>query len=266
MPRRLSRNREPIFGVDTMQVIAFISGKGGVGKTTMAANVAMALAQRGKRVGLIDLDPQNAMRLHLGMDPEEIAGLVREGISPHSLFDSPYGLKFIPFGRVTESELEEFEAGLETHPNWVADGIASLHTENFDFVLIDTPPGPSVYLQQALQVAQRVLVVVLADAASYASIPKIMRLVDQYTTDRDDFFGANVLLNQMPAQGNLAHHVRTALYSDYAEKMVPAAVHKDALVAQALAYERPVLEYEPGCKASLDIQYVADWVLDSLDP
>ena len=48
-----------------MQVIAFISGKGGVGKTTLAVNVAVALAQRKKRVLLIDLDPQNAQRLHL---------------------------------------------------------------------------------------------------------------------------------------------------------------------------------------------------------
>ncbi|MEI7537803.1 MAG: AAA family ATPase, partial [Comamonadaceae bacterium] len=57
-----------------MQVIAFISGKGGVGKTTLAANVAIALAQEGKRVLLIDLDVQNALRLHLGMDPLDIAG------------------------------------------------------------------------------------------------------------------------------------------------------------------------------------------------
>jgi cellulose synthase operon protein YhjQ len=246
-----------------MQVIAFISGKGGVGKTTLAANTAVALAQRKQRVLLIDLDPQNAQRLHLGMDPDEIAGLIREGISPAGIFDSPFGISFIPFGRVSETELEEFEAELKMHPHWLSDGIESLGASFFDFVILDTPPGPSVYLHQALLAAHRALVIVLADAASYATIPRIASLVDEYTAGRQDFVGMNLLINQMPTHGKLGHKVRTALYADYAHQLVPVAIHRDTRVSQALAFERPVLEYEPGCKASLDIQYLADWLLDS---
>ena len=248
-----------------MQVIAFISGKGGVGKTTLAVNVAVALAQRKKRVLLIDLDPQNAQRLHLGMNPEEIAGLTREGIAHTSIFDSPFGIQFIPFGRINEAELEDFEAELKKHRTWVSDGINSLAADFFDFVVLDTPPGPTVYLQQALEAANRALVVLLADAASYATVPKITSLVEQYTAGRADFFGINLLINQMPIQNKLGHRVRASLYANYAELMVPVAVHKDPRVSQALGFERPVLQYEPGCKASLDIQSVTDWLIDSID-
>ncbi len=248
-----------------MQILAFISGKGGVGKTTLAANVAVALAQRKKRVLLIDLDPQNAQRLHLGMDPDEIAGLIREGISPESVFDSPFEVKFIPFGRVSESELEDFETELKTHPHWVADGIDSLSGAMFDFILLDTPPGPTVYLYQALQAAHRAFVVVLPDAASYATVPKIVSLVGEYTQDRPDFQGMNLLINQMPIHSKLGHQVRSALYANYPDRIVPIAIHKDTGVAQALAFSRPVLQYEPGCKASLDMQYVTDWLLDSVE-
>jgi cellulose synthase operon protein YhjQ len=246
-----------------MQIITFISGKGGVGKTTLAANIAVALAQRKKRVVMIDLDPQNALRLHLGMDPDEIAGLIREGISPSSLFDSPFGIKFIPFGRANEAELEDFESELELNQGWVLDGINSLVASDFDFVILDTPPGPTVYLHQALMAASKALVVVIADAASYATIPKIISLVEQYTTGRQDFNDVSLLINQMPTQSKLGHQVRSALYANYADKLVPVAIHKDAHVAQALAFERPVLQYEPACKASLDIQSVADWLMDS---
>jgi cellulose synthase operon protein YhjQ len=246
-----------------MQVVAFISGKGGVGKTTLAVNVSVALSQRKKRVVLIDLDPQNAQRLHLGMDPDEIAGLSREGIAPSSMFDSPFEVKFIPFGRVSESELVDFENQLKKNPSWVSEGIQSLAPSAFDFVIIDTPPGPSVYLKQVLLAAQRAIVVVLADAASFASIPKIESLVNEYTTDQPEFAGHNILINQMPTSGKLAHQVRAAIYADYGDKVIPVAVHKDTRVSQALAFERPVLQYEPGCKASLDIQYVADWLIDS---
>ncbi len=248
-----------------MQVIAFISAKGGVGKTTLAVNVAVALAQRKKRVLLIDLDPQNAQRLHLGMSPDEIAGLTREGISDDAIFDSPFGIKFIPFGRISEAELEDFEAELKKHPSWVSDGIHSLSLAVFDFVILDTPPGPTVFLHQALIAANRALVVLLADAASFSTIPKISALVAEYTAGRADFFGMNLLVNQMPAHSKLGHQVRAALYANYASQLVPVAVHKDQRVAQALGFERPVLQYEPGCNASLDIQSVADWLLDSVE-
>lgn len=245
-----------------MQIIAFVSGKGGVGKTTLAANTAVALVQRKQRVLLIDLDPQNAQRLHLGMDPDEIAGLVREGISSGGIFDSPFGMSFIPFGRVSETELQEFEAELKLRPNWLSDGIDALGPDLFDYIILDTPPGPTIYLHQAILAAHRALVIVLADAASYATIPKIQSLIGEYSGSRHDFMGMNLLINQMPTQSKLGHHVRTAIYADHAHQLVPVAIHRDARVSQALAFERPVLEYEPGCKASLDIQYLADWLLD----
>ena len=246
-----------------MQIIAFISGKGGVGKTTLTANTAIALAQRGKRVLVIDLDPQNALRLHLSMDPGDLGGLVREGIGQGSIFDSPFDVKFIPFGNVTEVELQEFEAALKVHPYWVRDGVHSFDPDAFDIVILDTPPGPTVYLQQALRAAQRALAIVLADAASFATVPQILSLVEQYTAEQPDFQGVSLVINQMSDQGQLGHRVRTALYESYPSRIVPVAVHRDPAVSEALAYSRPVLQYEPGCKASLDIQYVADWLLAS---
>lgn len=248
-----------------MQVVALVSGKGGVGKTTLSANLAVALAQRGKRVLLVDLDPQNVQRLHLGMDPDEIAGLAREGVGPESVFDSPYGVQFIPFGRVAETELEQFEQALRADSGWLAAGLDRLYGGNYDFVLLDTPPGPSVFLRQAMQAAHRALVVVLADAASYATIPKMLALIEGYTEQRHDFQGAHLVLNQMPTQSVLGHQVRSTLQSNYAALLVPVSVHRDSAVAQALAFERPVLEFEPGCKASLDLQYLADWLLDSMN-
>ena len=246
-----------------MQVIAFVSGKGGVGKSTLTANVAVGLVNRKKRVLVIDLDPQNAQRLHMGLDPEEIAGMAREGVGPHAIFDSPFGVDFIPFGVVREEELEEFEASLKAQPHWLANAIAALGPNAYDYVLLDTPPGPTVYLVQALLAANRALMTVLVDAASCATIPRMDALIAQYTEGRPDFGGWQLLLNQMPTQSRLAHQVRAALLESYADRIVPVAVHRDIGVSQALAFERPVLHYEANCPASHDIQSVADWIIDS---
>jgi cellulose synthase operon protein YhjQ len=247
-----------------MKTVAFISGKGGVGKSTITANLAVALAQRKKKVAIIDLDPQNSQRLHLGLDSEEIAGLVREGISVASLFDSPFGVHFIPFGRASEVELTEFRTDLLNNPFWVRDKLQGLRPCGFDYVFIDTPPGASVYLEQALNASQKAIVVLLADAASFVTLPKISALIEHYTHGREDFLGASRLINQMPSESRLAHQVRDAIYSDSSADLVPLAIHKDPSVSQALAYERPVLEYQPGSMASLDFQYLADWFLGSL--
>lgn len=246
-----------------MEILALISGKGGVGKSTLAANLAVGLHQRGKSTLLIDLDPQNAQRLHMGLDPDEIAGLTREGIRSTSIFESPFGPSFIPFGRLRESELEEFEAFLRQHPQWTAQSLLALQKGGYDYVVIDTPPGPTVYLQQALHAAHLALVVVAADAASFATIPKIQQLVALHTQGRADFAGAQIVLNQMPLNSRLAHQVRTALLAEYAQHLCPITIHRDTAVAQALAFERPVLQYEVNCPASTALQSLADWVIDT---
>lgn len=243
-----------------MKSIAFVSAKGGVGKTTLTANLATVLASRGLRVLVIDLDPQNALCLHLGLDPQETAGLVREGVGYKSMFDSPFGVKFIPFGRVRSSELLEFEQALAAQPRWLSDSLRGISRNRFDYVLIDTPPGPSVFLQQALAAVHQALVVVLADAASYVTVPHALSLVQTHTKSSRRFKGAHIVLNQLSTKGQLGNTIRASLFTQHGERMVPVAIHRDEHVAHALAFERPVIQYDPGCKVSLDFQYLADWV------
>lgn len=244
-----------------MQVIALVSGKGGVGKTTVTANLAIALGQHRKRVLVIDLDPQNAVSIHLGLDPNEIAGLAREGIAPESVFDSPFGVNFIPFGNVNDVELAEFESMLRADPDFIHKGLMALDPQRIDYVLIDTPPGATIFLKQAMHAAHQAIAVVLADAASFTTIPKLLSLVDSHTEARSDFLGVRLLVNQMAEKSVLGHQVRAALYENYAQILVPVAIHKDASVAEALAYERPVLQYNPSGKASTDINDLVDWLL-----
>ena len=249
-----------------MQIIAVISGKGGVGKTTVAANLAVALSQKRKRVLLIDLDMQNALRLHLGMAPDDVTGIVHDGISRKTMFKSQFGVKCIPFGVVHKAELEEFEAGLKLQPSWVSNQISTLNKRAFDFVIIDTPPGPSVYLQQALAAANYALGVVLADAASFATVPRLVQLVEQYTRASEDFHDFKLVINQLSARSELADQMCQAIQSDYGQYLVPLSVHSAQAVSEALACGRPVLKYDAVCEASRDIQCVADWLMLHFQP
>lgn len=266
-----------------MHTIAVISAQGGVGKSTIAANLAVGLTQRNKKVLVIDMDPQNSQRLHLGLDAMQIAGLAREGLEVQSIFDSPFGssaatnaesdlqtqgLHFIPFGRITNQELDEFRTELMQNPDWLAHNIAALGPLLFDFVIIDTPPGPSAYLEQAMMAADIATLVVLPDAASYLGLDKFQRLLSTLTKTSDGFKGTYRLINQMPINNRLAHEVRTALFADALPEStanIPLCIHHDVSVAQALAHETPLLEHQPHTIASLDFQYLADWIVDTLE-
>lgn len=245
-----------------MRIITFVSSKGGVGKTTLTAAMGATLAQRGKRVLLLDLDPQNALRHHLNMDPDDPGGMIRDGLIPSAVYDSPFGVRFMPFGNALDADLQQFCAQLEKDPQWVQAGIYQIIDETpCDYVLIDTPPGPGVFLEQALTACHLALGVVLADAASYAAVPALLPRIEEYAAKKRNFLGFYLLLNQLPHQAQLGHQVRAALIKRYPALMVPQAIHRDPSIPEALAYERPVVHYAPGCEASLDVQHLVDWLL-----
>lgn len=249
-----------------MHVISFVSSKGGVGKSTITANVAMALHQRGFRVLAIDLDPQNSLRLHLGMDAEDPSGIIREGLQRHALFTSPFGVHFAPFGHAADGDIKEFSTFLKKNPQWLAGNLAAMAPLGFDFVCIDTPPGPTPYLQQALGASDRAIAIMLADAASYAAVPQIIDLVELHTRGRRDFRGLNLLLNQMPLSSRISHQVRSALGNEPDVAMVPVSIHADPRVGMALANQEPAVVYAPNAMMSMDIDYLVDWLLDQTAP
>ena len=210
----------------------------------------------------IDLDPQNNLRLHLGMDVQDSAGLVREGLQAGALFTSPAGVHFVPFGQASAADLQEFAGFLRRYPHWLASGLQALAPLGFDYVLLDTPPGPSVYLQQALHAADLALAVVLPDAASYATVAQIGALAERYAAGNPRFGGMHVVLNQMPLKGQLAHQVREALTEDPGVRLAPVSIHRDPRVGMALANQETLVGHAPAAMVTADIQYLVDWLLD----
>lgn len=250
-----------------MNVLAIVSAKGGVGKTTLSANLGAALAAN-RRVVCVDLDPQNALRLHLGVAMDELDGVARctlEGRRWDSaIFQSPGSPEVLPFGTINETDRDAFEVHLAEHPDWLAQGLQSLRLKASDYLVIDTPPGASLYLQQALRVATFALVVLHADAASYATVPAMEGLIQRYCRERDDFLGSAYVLNCVNSDKVLSRDIVELLRSNLSERMVPMVIHQDEAVRESLACDRLVAEYDPHCEATFDIASCAQWVSDKM--
>lgn len=244
-----------------MKVIAIVSAKGGVGKTTLTANLATALQREGVATLLVvDMDPQNALGLHFGADPRSLAGVSRASLAGEDwgsvCVQSPSGVHVLPYGVVNESDRVAFERHLDAHPNWLVQQLQGLALPEDAVVLIDTPPGPSVYMQQALSAAQVVVVVSLPDAASYAALALMQRLVHTYCTPRPDFSETLYVLNQADGARQLSKDITRVMQDNLGERLV-GVVHEDQAVREALAYDQSVLEYDPQGQAADDLRKCA---------
>lgn len=251
-------------------ILSVVSAKGGVGKTTLAANLSKVFSAE-HSVLAVDLDPQNALRLHSGIAVHGVDGVARASLEGRSWSSavsktaSPR-LSVLPYGELKEEDRDAFEVFLSSRPNWLIDGLNQLALGSSDLVVIDTPPGPSLYQQQVLRASHFVLVVVHADAASYATLAAMESSIDRYCVGRGDFLGYGYLLNSVHVGSALSRDVMRVMRANLGERVLPMVVHQDEAVREALAMDQFVQQYAPNSEAANDVFRVGRWVLQGLRP
>jgi cellulose synthase operon protein YhjQ len=252
-----------------MKVVSVVSAKGGVGKTTLAANLASVLVAQGRHVVAIDLDPQNSLRLYFGVPLTSVDGLSRAALTgapwQSAMVDGTDGVTVLAFGALIEKEQHMFERHLDENPLWLARGLGALRLGESDIVIIDTPPGSSAYTRAALSAAHFALNVVLADAASYAAIPQMRRMIDVYAAPRPEFRGEGYVVNQVDQSRQLNKDVLRVLRDMLGEHMFPGVIHDDEGVSESLACNTTVVRYDPLCQAAVDMRACATWLLEALE-
>ncbi len=153
-----------------MRSIVFASGKGGVGKTSIAINLGLVLAQQGKRVVVVDADVSMAnVGVMLGVERAPISlhnVLLGETNIRDAVYEGPYKLKYVPSAlsieRVKKLVFERFKGAIEE-----LEPVA-------DYVFIDCPPGLNKDSEYAITAAKEMILVVTPDPSSLADALKII--------------------------------------------------------------------------------------------
>ena len=157
------------------RVVVLVSAKGGVGKTTLAACLASSVRLEGGKTLAIDLDPQNALHHHLGI-ASGVTGMGSTHWSSH-LQQGFNDVQVLPYGVLSDEQRSALEREMSQDRHWLARQLERMALGTHDLVIVDTPSGRSAYLQQALDVADQVLVVTAADAASFIALEHMDRLL-----------------------------------------------------------------------------------------
>jgi cellulose synthase operon protein YhjQ len=249
-----------------MPVICFASPKGGVGKTTLVANVAGQLARSGKRVIALDLDPQNAIRLHFGIALQDAHGFIttlgrqpdwRNGLRPTSS-----GVSILLHGGVDLKAANQLSADLARTPALLADPVRQIAAEPDTWLIVDTAPGPTSSLSATLPFVSLLVVVLLVDSASISLIPTIESGA-AFGTDNQVPWG--VVLNQFDSRTRLGPVIANGA-ARHLQKRLLGTIYRDESVVEAAAAQKLASDYAPSGKAAHDIAALTGEIVARLAP
>jgi cellulose synthase operon protein YhjQ len=244
------RDQAPV--VTDARIIAVVSPKGGVGKTTLSAGLATMLHLQGGQTLAIDLDPQSALQYHLQASPD-VAGMGNASLTGENwrslLVPGSAGSQVLPYGLLDEEERRTLERFMDSDPLWLARQLARMNLGANDVVVLDTPPGRTAYLEQVLTVADQVLVVITADAASYQTLDQIERLLAT-SRPRQVPYVCSYVINQYDASRAFSRDMLVVLQRRLGDQLL-GVISVDHDISEALAYGRNPLEgncSSDGCK------------------
>jgi chromosome partitioning protein len=171
----------PFLGSFAMRSIAVINQKGGVGKTTTAVNLAAALAEQGRRVCLIDLDPQAHATLHLGISPSGSQASVYDVLcSDASIGEArcwaAEHLAVVPAN--LDLAAAELELAGEVGREVILRDKLELDSEAFDYLVLDCPPSLGVLTLNALTAVNEVLLPLQPHFLALHGLSKLLKTID----------------------------------------------------------------------------------------
>ena len=237
------------------KVIAIVSANGGVGKSTVAAGLAKTLRRPGGRTIAIDLDPQNALSCHLGITRQDpgLIQLKEQGADWGAHRLPGFGdSECLPFGTGQVNERRLLKQLMLEDSDWLNQHLASMDLSENDTVILDTPSGATVYSQQALDAADLVLVMTVADAASYLALDTMTQWLE---TSRRRAQQQRYVLNQRDDSRSFCRDMGVLFRRRLGANLI-GTVRLDHQFNESLAYGRDLLQYAPesiGCQDILSL-------------
>jgi chromosome partitioning protein len=233
-----------------MKLLAIANQKGGVGKTTTAVNLSTCLAAKGKRVLLIDLDPQGNATSALGLEGTAGQSLY-EALIGHSDIKEKIvptrfkGLSMIPADLdLAGAEIEV--ARLDDHLTRLREVLAGLNREaGFDYLFLDCPPSLGILMTNALAAAHQLLIPLQCEYFALEGLSKIVHLVNQMRAVNEILSIGGIIMTMYDARTNLSQQVVNEVRKHFPSLVYQTIIPRSVRLGEAPSFGKPIIEYEP---------------------
>jgi chromosome partitioning protein len=236
----------------SMKIIAVANQKGGVGKTTTSINLAACLAERGKQVLLVDLDPQANATSGLSVAKVEGASVCSAllGSEPltNRIVQTEYtNLFMIPsenglaMAEIHVARLEDYMLRLRAALQPLRD------TPYFDFILLDCPPSIGVLMMNALAASDKVLLPVQCEYYALEGVSVISSLINQIQQSgaAGNLGIEGVLMTMFDSRTNLSQQVISEVRKYFGDLVYKKTIPRTVRLSEAPSYGKPIIAYDP---------------------
>ncbi len=249
------------------KVIAIANQKGGVGKTTTAVNLSSCLAFKGKKVLIIDIDPQGNTTSGLGIDKKSIEKSIYDviindlDINQATLETKLDNLKICP-STIQLAGAEVELVSVFSRETRLKNALADVRNE-YDFILIDCPPSLGLLTVNSLTAADTILVPIQCEYYALEGLSQLMntvRLVQKHLNPGLEVEG--VVLTMFDARTNLSIQVVEEVKKYFKNKVYRTIIPRNVRLSEAPSYGLPIILYDPKSKGAECYMELAEEVIE----
>lgn len=249
------------------KIISVVNQKGGVGKTTTAVNLAAALAEAGKFVLLVDLDPQGNATSGLGIKYQELdKGLYHALMGEARIHDvvrntSHAGLRVVPATNDLAGANVEL-VNVDGREKKLSDVLSEVH-HAYDYIIIDCPPSLGVLTLNGLVAADHILIPVQAEYYALEGLGQLLKtisLVKENIKPELNVLGA--VLTMFDSRNRLSEEVLHELYKFFPNNIFRSVIPRTVRLAEAPSFGKSIFHYEPSGKGARAYERLARELLD----
>lgn len=233
-------------------IVAIVNQKGGTGKTTTTVNLGSALAQKGKRILLIDLDAQGNLSYSLGIVgfKHSMAEALLGEVKFEDILESREGMDIAPSGiGLADAELSLSEA--ENREGFLKDILSNI--SGYDYILIDCPPSLSILTVNALNAADKVIVPMQMEVLSLQGLDLISETISkvrQVLNPSLEIMG--ILPVMVDKRRKLSTEVHDHLNQNYEIKVFDSKIRNNVKASEAPSFGVSVISYAPTSNSARD--------------